>query len=598
MSWRDYAQALLERELAADRDPAVLAAAETAVAAATDQLQAAIDTGSDDPFFAVAAAADLDTISVQVLALCAAVEVDRQLQRIVAALAHDPAATRIEVDLLVRLLGEEALAALTDDAPLACAALVEVESGISLAAAHVVLARAVAWAVLGAEVLETALPPDAYLVSAPEGALGRADVVLVHGTDRVRRIQAAVVAGWGIGFLVSPAPLDDAGWRTLVRQATVLGLGIVLDLTEPLSPLGRRWIARASHLTFGLCAADPLPLDALPDRSFVEVAAPGERVTDEEWAAVFADAPAPQRRPTATELRQAARVAELHTDPKDAIRRVASGTLLKHATRITPRVGWDELILPAAQRQRLHDLVSRYRFRTVVHDEWGLPLYPSPGVVTLFSGPSGTGKTTTAEVIAHELGVDMFRVDLSALVSKYIGETEKNLEEIFSAAHAGDYLLLFDEADSLFGTRSKVTDARDRYANMEVSYLLQRLETYDGFVVLTSNFQGNIDQAFLRRIHVTVHFAIPSVEDRQRIWERSLGDAPLDDLDLAFIADRFDLTGGSIRNAALTAAFYAASGGRKITMIDMLLAITQEMIKLGRRPNDDQYGRWLSEFKE
>ena len=170
--------------------------------------------------------------------------------------------------------------------------------------------------------------------------------------------------------------------------------------------------------------------------------------------------------------------------------------------------------------------MSRYRYRSVVHDEWGLPLYPSPGVVTLFSGPSGTGKTTTAEVIAHDLGVDMFRVDLSALVSKYIGETEKNLEEIFSAAHAGDYLLLFDEADSLFGTRSKVTDARDRYANMEVSYLLQRLETYDGFVVLTSNFQGNIDQAFLRRIHVTVHFAVPSVEDRVRIWERSLGGAP------------------------------------------------------------------------
>ena len=184
MSWRDYAQALLERELAADRDPAVLAAAETAVAAATDQLQAAIDAGSDDPFFAVAAAADLDTISVQVLALCAAVDVDRRLQRLVAALTHDPAVTRIEVDLLVRLLGEQALAALTDDAPLACAALVEVEPGASLAAAHLVLAREVAWAVLGAEVLDTALSPDAYLVTAPDGALGRADLVLVHGTDR------------------------------------------------------------------------------------------------------------------------------------------------------------------------------------------------------------------------------------------------------------------------------------------------------------------------------------------------------------------------------------------------------------------------------
>jgi SpoVK/Ycf46/Vps4 family AAA+-type ATPase len=271
---------------------------------------------------------------------------------------------------------------------------------------------------------------------------------------------------------------------------------------------------------------------------------------------------------------------------------------LRHATRVTPRVGWDELILPAAQTTKLRDLVDRYRYRAVVHNEWGLPLFPSPGVVALFSGPSGTGKTTTAEVIANELGVDMFRVDLSALVSKYIGETEKNLEEIFSAAHAGDYLLLFDEADSLFGSRSKVSDARDRYANMEVSYLLQRLETYDGFVVLTSNFQGNIDQAFLRRIHVTVHFAVPSVEDRTRIWMRSLAQAPQDDLDLGFVADKFDLTGGSIRNASLTAAFYAASSGRSIEMVDVLRAVSQEMAKLGRRPNDDQFGRWLDELKD
>jgi SpoVK/Ycf46/Vps4 family AAA+-type ATPase len=219
-------------------------------------------------------------------------------------------------------------------------------------------------------------------------------------------------------------------------------------------------------------------------------------------------------------------------------------------------------------------------------------------VVALFSGPSGTGKTTTAEVIAHELGVDMFRVDLSALVSKYIGETEKNLEEIFSAAHAGDYLLLFDEADSLFGTRSKVEDARDRYANMEVSYLLQRLETYDGFVVLTSNFQGNIDQAFLRRIHVTVHFAVPSVEDRARIWIRSFAGAPLDDVDLSFVAEKFDLTGGSIRNAALSAAFRAAAAGGAVTMVDVLYAVTEEMTKLGRRPTEQQYGRWWPQLAE
>jgi SpoVK/Ycf46/Vps4 family AAA+-type ATPase len=198
-------------------------------------------------------------------------------------------------------------------------------------------------------------------------------------------------------------------------------------------------------------------------------------------------------------------------------------------------------------------------------------------------------------VVAREHGVDMFAVDLASVVSKYIGETEKNLEQIFSAAHAGDYLLLFDEADALFGSRSKVSDARDRYANMEVSYLLQRLESYDGFVVLTSNFQGNIDPAFLRRIHLTVHFPVPGAEDRERIWARSLGQAPTDDLDLAFISKQFDLTGGSIRNAALTAAFDAAGGSGRIGMAELLRAIGHEMTKLGRRINDEQFGRWSSQ---
>jgi SpoVK/Ycf46/Vps4 family AAA+-type ATPase len=158
--------------------------------------------------------------------------------------------------------------------------------------------------------------------------------------------------------------------------------------------------------------------------------------------------------------------------------------------------------------------------------------------------------------------------------------------------------LLFDEADSLFGSRSKVTDARDRYANMEVSYLLQRLETYDGFVVLTSNFQGNIDQAFLRRIHVTVHFPVPTADDRERIWKRSLGNAPTDQLELAFVAGKFDLSGGSIRNTALSAAFFAAAQNEPVGMKHVLRAVSQELGKLGRRPTDDQFGRWLPEVVE
>lgn len=595
--WRRYAEAVLEHCLAVEHDdPAVTTAAAEALRQADAALRRA--DGLEDPFAGVVATAELDDVSARLLAICAGVEVDRRLQRLAARLQHDPHATRAQLELLERCVGPDAFPALSDAAPLADAALVEIDRAAPLAAAAVTVPRTVLWALLGDAQVDPALHPASYPVTAPDGAIGSADLVLVHGPDRVRRVQAAVTAALGIEFVVTPVPADDDAWRVLVRQASATGLGVVLEVEQPPDALARRWMERASHLTFALCSASPLPLDSLPDRDFVEVATQDPRVTDAEWDAVFGSAHRPARRPSAEQLRDAQRLAGSGVAPSEVIQRVASGTLLKHATRITPRVGWDELILPQTQLRRLQDLVDRYRYRGVVHDEWGLPLYPSPGVVTLFSGPSGTGKTTTAEVIARELGVDLFRVDLSALVSKYIGETEKNLEEIFSAAHAGDYLLLFDEADSLFGTRSKVSDARDRYANMEVSYLLQRLETYDGFVVLTSNFQGNIDQAFLRRIHVTVHFAIPTAEDRARIWERSLGQAPRDDVDVPFVAEKFDLTGGSIRNAALTAAFYAAGGQRAVTMIDVLLAVTQEMIKLGRRPNDDQYGQWLSELKD
>lgn len=603
--WTDFAAAQLRRSYlvrhAGDDDTpkdmsALIERARADADGATEQFRAQLDEG-DSAVASLAAACDLDELDAAVLAVLASCEIDAETLRI--ALSLSPSArSRPTAGLLFELFGSGGVRALAPGAALDRAGLVEVEAGAPLATAGLAVPRAVVWRLLDEAPDLDELGPDTRAERCPPTMIGSATRVLVSGDDRVRRIQTAMAAAFGLLFYVGPPPQTEEEWRALTRRAGVDGAGVVLELDAPPGPDVRRWIRRCPHLSWALCRRDPIDLAALPPDQWTDLRASEPDVSASEWTAVFAESAVPARRPTAAQLRTALNLNPVGRDPAEVIRRVASGTLLKHATRITPRVGWDELILPDTQRQRLHDLVNRYRYRTVVHDEWGLPLYPSPGVVTLFSGPSGTGKTTTAEVIAHDLGVDMFRVDLSALVSKYIGETEKNLEEIFSAAHAGDYLLLFDEADSLFGSRSKVTDARDRYANMEVSYLLQRLETYDGFVVLTSNFQGNIDQAFLRRIHVTVHFAVPSVEDRTRIWERSLGDAPLDDLDLAFIADKFDLTGGSIRNAALTAAFYAAAGQRKITMVDVLLAITQEMIKLGRRPNDDQYGRWLSALKD
>ena len=200
----------------------------------------------------------------------------------------------------------------------------------------------------------------------------------------------------------------------------------------------------------------------------------------------------------------------------------------------------------------------------------------------------------SAEVIAGDLGLDLYVVDLATVVDKYIGETEKNLERVFDAAGASSAVLFFDEADSVFGKRSEVGDAKDRYANIEVSYLLQRIEAYDGLIVLATNFQSNIDQAFLRRIHVSVEFAVPDEAERRRIWLHCLPpSAPVEDVDVDFVAQRFRLTGGSIRNASLAAAFLAAEAGTPITMDTVLWGLKREYQKLGRLVTEAEFGPHL-----
>ena len=196
---------------------------------------------------------------------------------------------------------------------------------------------------------------------------------------------------------------------------------------------------------------------------------------------------------------------------------------------------------------------------------------------------TGTGKTLAAEILAGDLSLELYKLDLAAVVSKYIGETEKNLDQVFDAAAAGNVVLFFDEADALFGKRTEVSDAHDRYANLETAYLLQRLESYDGVVVMATNLSKNIDTAFLRRLHAMVEFPVPEEAERHRLWERNLmPGAPVNDVDLDFLAHQFTLTGGSIRNAALTAAFLAAEAGTPITMATLVLGLSREFQKLGR----------------
>ncbi|GAA5143244.1 ATP-binding protein [Nocardioides marinquilinus] len=593
--WAAWPAACLEREVLRRRTGASSEAADDAVTAAADELEKArYDAG---PLARIADAAGLDETEVQVLALCAAVDLDVRLQGLVVALGRVQAPTLLDVQLLTELLGADAARAVSADGRLDRAALLDVEREGPLATARVSLPRRTAWALLGDLALDPALDPACSYLPAHGDDPGQSPLTLVHGADPLRRHQTASAVTIGEAFVASPAPVDDAGWRALVRQATVVGAGLVLDLEGPPTALDRRWVERADHLPIALCSVQPLPISQAPQRPFVQVAATPADVTDDEWAEAFPGAPVPGRRPTADQLRQAVLARQEGDTPEEAVRRVATGALLAHATRVVPRVGWDDLMLPPSQERQLHALVDRYGQRDRVHREWRMPLYPSPGVVALFTGPSGTGKTTSAEVIAGELGIELYRIDLSALVSKYIGETEKNLEEVFSAAHTGNYLLLFDEADSLFGSRSKVEDSKDRYANLEVSYLLQRLETYDGFTVLTSNFNGNIDPAFMRRIHVTVHFPVPNATERERILDRALAGVPRRDLDLGMVAERFDLTGGSLRNVALTAAFAAAApgGSGAVGMPELLRAVSSEMVKLGRRAHRDAFGRWADD---
>jgi hypothetical protein len=260
--------------------------------------------------------------------------------------------------------------------------------------------------------------------------------------------------------------------------------------------------------------------------------------------------------------------------------------LAELAQKIEHRYSWNDLVLPETQMEMLRELVNMVQARPLVLDEWGLgrKLTAGQGVSALFSGPPGTGKTLAAQIMAHQLGIDLYRIDLSTVVSKYIGETEKNLERIFTDAAQSNAILFFDEADTIFGKRSEVKDAHDRYANIEVGYLLQRMESYSGVSILATNLRANLDEAFTRRLQFIVNFPFPDEEYRLKIWQVLMPpDMPrASDLDLRLMAKRFKLAGGSIRNILVSAAFLAASNGGKVEMPHLLHGARRELQKMGK----------------
>jgi hypothetical protein len=271
------------------------------------------------------------------------------------------------------------------------------------------------------------------------------------------------------------------------------------------------------------------------------------------------------------------------------------------ARKIDPVYSWDDIVLPGPVAQQLREVEAAVEHRQTIFVDWGFGerMSRGKGLNVLFSGASGTGKTMAAEVLAHELGLDLYEIDLATIVSKYIGETEKNLRRIFEEAQLSNAILFFDEADALFGKRSQVRDSHDRYANIEIAYLLQLMEEYEGMAILATNLSRNVDDAFARRMHHVIEFPVPNESLRSRIWSKVFPQAtPMGDVDLGFAARHFELAGGAIRGAALGAAAMAAADGGSVSMRHLVVAVAREYQKLGRPPSQAEFGLFYREVLE
>jgi SpoVK/Ycf46/Vps4 family AAA+-type ATPase len=470
---------------------------------------------------------------------------------------------------------------------------------------------------------------------------GRASpVVYLHGPSGVGKRTAAEALAHAVGRQVLALDVATlAGLTDDATEAVVRAAGREAQLAADLLRVegadgllsGERRFARAALVELmkrspvpvvltGETAWDPSEtLDRLQDRTFVRLAfeLPDTPARVRLWRTALAgvalgddvdlDRLAGRMRLSGGQIHDAAATARGLADARgspagplamaeleEACRRQSGQRFGSFARKVTARPAWDDLVLPGDRVQWLRELCDHARHRGTVFDRWGFDrkLPSGKGLGLLFTGAPGTGKTLAASVIAAELGLELYQIDLASVVSKWIGETEKHLGRIFDQAERGHCVLLFDEADALFGKRSEVHDAHDRYANLETSYLLQRMEAHDGIVILASNFRRNLDEAFVRRLRFIVEFPLPDERERLRIWDRIWpADAPrAPDLDLGHLARRFELAGAHIRNIALAAAFLAAAEGQPIAQRHVLHAAQREYQKLGRMIDKTVFG--------
>lgn len=602
----------------------------------------------------LAARFGLSPLDVDLLLIALAPDLDARFERLYGYLNDDLTRRRPTVGLALELCGLAPASAarfrLAPTAPLVAGGLLEIAEPERppLSRILVVPDRVTAFllgdtapdarlaGVLGAAVADpTAEAGEVERAARAAGSAPGLVQLLDRGGDAPGLASAALRAA-GLGTLVlDPAALArrsadlPALARVAALEARLTGAGVVLGPLEelPAEPTERARSARVlctalrgiPLFAYGADAWDPAWAADTP--VVLAVMPPSPERQAARWrhalslaaAPVSGDADALARAVAAhrldgAQLRRAANAAvrtaglagrPVAPDDLRAVVRAQNGAgLARLARRVEPGVGWDDLVLPPPTRRRLRELAVRARHREQVLGQWRMRPGGGRGrgVIALFAGESGTGKTMSAEVIADDLGMDLYVVDLSTVVDKYVGETEKNLERIFTEASAVNAVLLFDEADAIFGRRSEVKDAHDRHANIESAYLLQRMESFDGIAVLTTNLRANLDEAFTRRLDVVAEFPMPDAAQRLALWERCLGGRlpRAADLDLGFCADRFELAGGSIRACAVTAAYLAAESEQPLTMRQLVSAVVQEYRKLGRLVLESEFGPYLA----
>jgi ATPase family associated with various cellular activities (AAA)/Winged helix domain, variant len=584
----------------------------------------------------LAALFGLSDFERSLLLLCAAVEMQAEIATLCAA-AGNVQRREATFGLALGALEGAHWSALTPAAPLRRWRLVEPDGSAPLTTAPLRIDERILHYIAGINALDARLRPyvlqrpaageiarqHAQLVDTIAGTLQhereQPTVVVLSGDDPRGRedVAARVAERFGL-FLYELAAADvptavaeleslQALWS---RETCLMPAALLLRCEAGLPDAAARFIESVAGLAFVSCR-DTCRLRR-PSRAFaVDKPEPAEQ--KRLWTHALGPA-APQLNGTldllASQFRLGAQsiqqvVTQVGTQAPDgmargqalvrACRAISRERLDDLAQRLDTAAEWDDLVLPQSEKATLRQISAQVRHRLEVYDTWGYAARCGSGlgITALFCGDSGTGKTLAAQVMAHELALDLYRVDLSAVVSKYIGETEKNLKRVFDAAEDSGAVLLFDEADALFGKRSDVKDSHDRYANIEVGYLLQRMESYRGLAILTTNMRSALDKSFLRRLRFVVQFPFPDARQREEIWRRSIpARAPTRDIDHRRLA-QVNLAGGNIRNIALNAAFLAAEENTPLCMSHLLQAARHEAQKIERPLTDCEVRGWV-----